>query len=67
MTRPEAWRRLCQKYPHFLTSGATFTPKGVKQFFDWTWHTAQDDGTDDIDADLPDVLKDLIDGKGVKQ
>ena len=41
MNKEEVWKKLVEKHAKFETSGANFTPAGLKKFFDTIWDTAQ--------------------------
>ena len=42
MNQPAAWRFLTRKYPQFRKQGAHFTPRGLRDFFRWTWAVAEE-------------------------
>lgn len=44
MSKDELWQLYVRKNPGFLTDGASFTPDGLRKFFDQTWDVAHGRG-----------------------
>lgn len=44
MTREELWTIYTKKNPQFLEGGVTFTPAGLKKFFEQTWDQGHGQG-----------------------
>lgn len=68
MTRDRAWEMLVRQHPEYLTAPPRFTPKGLRQFFDWVWDIAEREGDNHGWANMADLdfLKTLM-GMGEKQ
>lgn len=39
--RERAWKMLIRQHPEYLAAPPRFTPKGLRQFFDWVWDRAE--------------------------
>lgn len=62
MTQEDYWNKLVTKYPQFLTSGVSFTAKGVRTFFNVVWEMSRRYHTRKLHetVDLPDFFKDIF-------
>ena len=43
MTKEQLWNEYVRRNPQFLITGAHFTPKGLRKFFETTWDNAAKD------------------------
>ncbi|MCK9435207.1 MAG: hypothetical protein M0R32_10430 [Candidatus Cloacimonetes bacterium] len=57
MDKEQVWKQFVKKYPKFETSGAHFTPAGLKKFFDTTWDAAQSQTVPGAKFKLPSLTE----------
>jgi len=64
MNREQLWKLYCDRNPKFLTDGANFTAKGLKDFFDRVYalgfQGAKDSSRRESRHDLHDLFKGLF-------
>ena len=65
MTKEDLWNIFIKKNPSFITKPTTFTPDGLRKFFDQTWDQGFRQACELVNKttnDTPEFIQDLFKG-----
>jgi hypothetical protein len=55
MQKEDVWNAYVKRNPSFQTGDVSFTPNGIRKFFDQTWKLAYQQGIDDAQPPAGDL------------